>query len=70
MITWYPDTCACIADNTNRRLIVQCRTHNTWQEMRTHNNSFADPTRNTEDEQRADAIVRELESKKPQYQRR
>jgi len=67
--TWKPDTCACFAENLgekfNPTLKVKCRSHNTFQEMRDHNN---DSRWNKDTE--AHEAKRKLEREKPIYQRR
>jgi len=78
LTTWAPDTCHCIAewtepfDDRQATLIQRCRTHDTFNEMRDHNNALAmtfgrDPTDSNKDTMKENAI---LERAKFQFQRR
>ena len=56
---WFPDTCECVADPNNKRLIHKCRTHRTFTEMQAHNKTFQSQTR---------MLLRDAELKKKEFQ--
>jgi len=65
---WIPDTCHCIAgsdDQINFTLIEKCRTHDTFREMKIHNNR---PIYNRDIP--AHVLLRIAEKAKPAFARR
>jgi len=57
----FPHTCHCVANVEREILIERCRTHNTYQEMLTHNRLFGSESKQDQ---------RETEKSKPEFQRR
>lgn len=39
---WYPDTCNCAVDVENKVIVVRCKSHNTFLQVKTHNNNLDD----------------------------